>query len=264
MRVRYPLPLRELILTAVDALKAKNAPTNRAPISEHIEASYGHVVRINSTLLNVHLKAMLNTGKLILVNNNYLRPPPPPSPSPSSSSETDGSDDAASHPNSEASSSTSTSSSQAAADSMASPIVNENENSTENESFHLLNTDDKSKEKIKGIPTMTVNILESSKDYVLLCDVPGLTKPDMQVTVENGKTLLIQSTGDRKRKREDEERKYIRLEKEVSPKFSRKFLLPTDSNLAAISAKCENGLLTVSVEKLPQQPQAKTFEVAIS
>ncbi|PIA43202.1 hypothetical protein AQUCO_02000564v1 [Aquilegia coerulea] len=207
---------------------------------------------------------MLNTGKLVLVNNNYMRPPPPSPPiqSPSSSSDDDDDDVSTSH-NSKTSSSTSTSSSKAATDSKANPIANENPSSTENESFHLLNADDKAKE-IKGIQTMTVNILESSKDYVLFCDVPGLTKADVQVTVEDAKTLVIQSIGDRKRKREEEGCKYIRLEKEVSPKFKRKFLLPTDSNLAAISAKCENGLLTVSVEKLPPQPQAKTFDVNIS
>ncbi|KAI3857875.1 hypothetical protein MKX03_004977 [Papaver bracteatum] len=44
--------------------------------------------------------------------------------------------------------------------------------------------------------------------------------------------------------------KYIWLERRVYPKkFMRKFRLPDNTNVSAISAKCENGVLTVMVEK---------------
>lgn len=47
-------------------------------------------------------------------------------------------------------------------------------------------------------------------------------------------------------------------------KLLRKFKLPEDANVSAISAKCENGVLTIVVEKLPPPPKPKTVEVAIS
>lgn len=87
----------------------------------------------------------------------------------------------------------------------------------------------------------------------------------MQVTVEEENTLVIKSNGKRKREEGEEEGcKYIRLERRPSQKLTRKFKLPENCNVAAITAKCENGVLTVAVEKLPPPPKAKTVEVAIS
>lgn len=86
-----------------------------------------------------------------------------------------------------------------------------------------------------------------------------------QVTVEDEHTLVIRTSGKRKREDGEEEGcKYIRLERRAPPKFMRKFRLPENSNVSAISAKCENGVLTVTVEKLPPPPKSKTVEVTIS
>ncbi|CAK9144658.1 unnamed protein product [Ilex paraguariensis] len=110
-----------------------------------------------------------------------------------------------------------------------------------------------------------VDILSTPKEYVFYLDVPGLSKSDIQVTVEDENTLVIRSNG--KRKREDgadEGCKYIRLERRPPQNLLRKFRLPENCNPSAITAKCENGVLTVFVEKLPPPPKSKTVEVAIS
>lgn len=88
----------------------------------------------------------------------------------------------------------------------------------------------------------------------------------MQVTVEDENTLVIKSNGKRKREDGGEEEgcKYIRLERRPPQKLLRKFRLPDNSNVSAITAKCENGVLTVAVEKLPPPPKPKTVQVAIS
>ncbi|KAF5186737.1 17.9 kDa class II heat shock protein [Thalictrum thalictroides] len=119
----------------------------------------------------------------------------------------------------------------------------------------------------KGVSSIPVDILDTQKQYVFFFDVPGLSKADVQVTVEDERTLVIRSIGNGKRKREDGENegcKYIRLERKASPKFLRKFLLPEDSNVSAVSAKCESGVLTITVEKLPPPAKPKTVEVTIS
>lgn len=88
---------------------------------------------------------------------------------------------------------------------------------------------------------------------------------ELQVTVEDENTLVIRSNGKRKREDGEEEGcKYIKLERRAPQKLLRKFRLPEDANLSAISAKCENGVLTIVVEKLPPPPKSKTVEVAIS
>ncbi|KAM7471898.1 hypothetical protein LguiA_010081 [Lonicera macranthoides] len=113
-----------------------------------------------------------------------------------------------------------------------------------------------------GASSIPVDILDTPKEYIFYMDVPGLSKSDIQVTVEEENTLVIRSSG--KRKREEEgECKYLRLERRAPPhKVQRKFRLPENSNVSAITAKCENGVLTVLLEKLP--PKSKTVQVAIS
>ncbi|KAB1218312.1 17.4 kDa class III heat shock protein [Morella rubra] len=117
----------------------------------------------------------------------------------------------------------------------------------------------------KSVSSIPVDILETPKEYTFYMDVPGLAKSDIQVTVEDEKTLVIRSGGKRKREDGEEEGcKYVRLERRAPRKLSRKFRLPENANVSAITAKCENGVLTVLVEKLPPPTKPKAVEVAVS
>ncbi|PRQ51667.1 putative small heat shock protein HSP20 [Rosa chinensis] len=117
----------------------------------------------------------------------------------------------------------------------------------------------------QGASTIPVDILDSAKDYTFYLDVPGLSKSDIQVTVEDENTLVIRSNGKRKREDGEEEGcKYVRLERKAPQKMLRKFRLPENANVGAITAKCENGVLTVVVEKLPPLPKPKTVAVNVS
>ncbi|XP_019459786.1 PREDICTED: 17.4 kDa class III heat shock protein isoform X2 [Lupinus angustifolius] len=117
----------------------------------------------------------------------------------------------------------------------------------------------------KGVSSIPVDILETPKDYTFFMDVPGLSKSEIQVTIEDENTLVIRSNGKRKRQDgEDEGCKYLRLERRVPQKLLRKFRLPENANVSVITAKCENGVLTVVVEKNPPPPISKTVEVAIA
>lgn len=149
------------------------------------------------------------------------------------------------------------------------------------------------KENQAGTSSIPVDILDSPKDYTFYLDVPGLSKSDiqvpyfawlpayivvlyylrnedlnilcMQVTVEDDSTLVIRSNGKRKREDGEEEGcKYVRLERRAPQKLLRKFRLPENANVGAITAKCENGVLTLVVEKLPPPPKPKTVAVNIS
>lgn len=113
--------------------------------------------------------------------------------------------------------------------------------------------------------TIPVDILDTPKEYIFYMDVPGLSKSDIQVSVEDEKTLVIRSNGKRKREESEEEGcKYVRLERNPPLKLMRKFKLPDYCNVSAITAKCENGVLTVVVEKMPPPSKAKTVKVAVS
>ncbi|PWA81838.1 17.4 kDa class III heat shock protein [Artemisia annua] len=81
-----------------------------------------------------------------------------------------------------------------------------------------------------------------------------------QVTVDEENLLVVKSDGKRKRDKKDEEEegcKYLLLERRPQKNLTRKFRFPENCNMFAISAKCENGVLKVVVEKLPP-PKSKT------
>ncbi|XP_049395791.1 17.4 kDa class III heat shock protein [Solanum stenotomum] len=133
------------------------------------------------------------------------------------------------------------------------------------ESIERLVIPSRSNESSENRGSIPVDILDTPKEYIFYMDVPGLSKSDIQVTVEDENTLVIRSNGKRKREESEEEGcKYVRLERKPPLKLMRKFKLPDTCNVSAITAKCENGVLTVVVEKLPPPSKAKTVKVAIS
>ncbi|XP_060208556.1 17.3 kDa class II heat shock protein-like [Lycium barbarum] len=101
---------------------------------------------------------------------------------------------------------------------------------------------------------------EYPNSYVFIVDVPGLKSGDIKVQVEDDNVLLI--SGERKREEEKEGVKYIRKERMIG-KFMRKFALREYANADAISAVCQDGVLTVTVDRLPTPwtKKRKTIEV---
>ncbi|EAZ10820.1 hypothetical protein OsJ_00656 [Oryza sativa Japonica Group] len=92
-------------------------------------------------------------------------------------------------------------------------------------------------------------------------DLPGA------VQVEEERLLVI--SGERRRGGGEEEKeescKYLRMERRMG-KFMRKFVLPDNADVDKISAVCQDGVLTVTVEKLPppEPKKPKTIEVKVA
>ncbi|KAJ8448281.1 hypothetical protein Cgig2_025205 [Carnegiea gigantea] len=109
-----------------------------------------------------------------------------------------------------------------------------------------------------------VDIVSTPKEYIFYVDVPGHSKSDIQVQLEDDNILVIKSSGKRKREEGEEEGcKYLKLERRSPQKIMRRFRLPEDANVSAISAKCEDGVLTVTIDKIPPA-KPKTIAVAIN
>ncbi|KAJ8564448.1 hypothetical protein K7X08_000908 [Anisodus acutangulus] len=111
----------------------------------------------------------------------------------------------------------------------------------------------------KAMAATPADVKEYPNSYVFIVDMPGLKSGDIKVQVEDENALLI--SGERKREEEKDGVKYIRMERRVG-KFMRKFTLPENANTDAISAVCQDGVLTVTVEKLPppEPKKPKTIE----
>lgn len=114
----------------------------------------------------------------------------------------------------------------------------------------------------KAMASTPADVKEYPNSYVFVIDMPGLKSGDIKVQVEDDNLLVI--SGERKRE-EDREGKYVRMERRVG-KFMRKFSLPENANTNAISAVCQDGVLTVTVEKLPppEPKKPKTIEVKVA
>ncbi|XP_043704767.1 17.3 kDa class II heat shock protein-like [Telopea speciosissima] len=115
----------------------------------------------------------------------------------------------------------------------------------------------------KAMASTPSDIKEYPNSYVFIIDMPGLKSGDIKVQVEDDNVLLI--SGEGKPEEEKDGAKYVRMERRVG-KFMRKFVLPENANTEAISAVCKDGVLTVTVQKLPppEPKKPKTIEVKIA
>ncbi|VFQ89467.1 unnamed protein product [Cuscuta campestris] len=116
----------------------------------------------------------------------------------------------------------------------------------------------------KAMAATPADVKEYPNSYVFIIDMPGLKSGDIKVQIEDDNVLTI--SGERKREAEEKEgAKYVRMERRVG-KFMRKFALPENANLEKISAVCQDGVLTVTVEKLPppEPKKPRTIDVKIA
>ncbi|KAI3783323.1 hypothetical protein L1987_42401 [Smallanthus sonchifolius] len=115
----------------------------------------------------------------------------------------------------------------------------------------------------RAMAATMADVKEYPGSYVFIVDMPGLKSGDIKVQVEENNVLVI--SGERKREEEKEGVKYVRMERRMS-KLMRKFALPENANTDKISAICQDGVLTVTVEKLPppEPKKPKTIQVQVA
>ncbi|MBT8066829.1 MAG: Hsp20/alpha crystallin family protein [Gammaproteobacteria bacterium] len=104
-----------------------------------------------------------------------------------------------------------------------------------------------------------VDIFEEKDRYMLRADVPGVDPNDINVSMDNG---ILNVSGERRAEDRAENAAAQRLER-VSGRFFRQFSLPESTDAEAITARCSNGILEVSIPKLPEvQARRITVEAA--
>ncbi|KAI3954797.1 hypothetical protein MKW98_002903 [Papaver atlanticum] len=115
----------------------------------------------------------------------------------------------------------------------------------------------------KAMAATPADIKDYPDSYVFVLDMPGLKSEEINVEVEDNNVLVV--TG--MRQREDEKKKevkYVMMERRIG-KLMRKFILPENANVDAISAVCVDGVLTITVQKLPppEPKKPRTIQVQI-
>jgi len=102
-----------------------------------------------------------------------------------------------------------------------------------------------------------VDIQETPEAYRLYVELPGLTKEDIQITIENN---VLRLSGERRFEKDVKKETFQRVERTFGS-FARSFTLPNQVNAEGVLATFVNGVLTLTV---PKADQAKPRKIAIA
>ena len=108
-----------------------------------------------------------------------------------------------------------------------------------------------------------INVKESDKAYTVELAAPGMKKEDFNVHINDEGNLVVKMESKNEAKEEDKTTRYLRLEFSYS-KFEQTLILPDDVKKDAISAKVENGVLTVELPKLVEEKVKLSRQIDIA
>ena len=108
-----------------------------------------------------------------------------------------------------------------------------------------------------------INVIESDKEYRVELAAPGTKKEDFDVHINNDGELSIKMESKTDTKDEDKKSHYLRREFSYS-KYEQTLILPDDVVKDKITAKMENGVLTVVLPKEePKQPAKVARQITV-
>ncbi len=122
--------------------------------------------------------------------------------------------------------------------------------------------DDAARTGGNGEPTSTtawspaVDIVETDAAIQVRAEVPGISRDDIDLSLENNVLTL---KGERKFEKESKDENYHRIERSYGS-FSRSFSVPSTVDEAGIKADYKEGVLTIT---LPKTQKAKPKQIAI-
>ena len=106
-----------------------------------------------------------------------------------------------------------------------------------------------------------VNVKEDEKAYTMELAAPGIKKEYCRVAINDEGNLTIAIENKQEHKHEDKHHHYLRREFSYS-NYEQSYTLPDDVVKDQISAKVEDGILTVTMPKTePKQKVTKAIEV---
>ena len=108
-----------------------------------------------------------------------------------------------------------------------------------------------------------VNVKEDEKAYTMEMAVPGIKKEYCRVGINEDGNLTIAIENKMEHKEENKNHHYLRREFSYS-NYEQNYTLPDDVERDKISAKVENGILTVVLPKVEKEEKkfAKAIEVS--
>lgn len=104
--------------------------------------------------------------------------------------------------------------------------------------------------------TPAVDIRETTDAWLIHTDIPGVKAEDIEIHMENG---VLSISGKRELDNTEEKEGYKRVER-VRGRFHRRFSLPDTANGEMITAKCNNGVLDITI---PKQEKVLPRKIAV-
>ena len=102
-----------------------------------------------------------------------------------------------------------------------------------------------------------INVIETPEAYELELAAPGMTKEDFNVHLDEEGDLVINMEKKVENKEKEHKGHYLRREFSYT-KFQQTMLLPEDADRESITAKVENGVLSVTIGKIRKVEPEKT------
>jgi HSP20 family protein len=112
---------------------------------------------------------------------------------------------------------------------------------------------------LAGTTFPRVDITESKEGYLIKADLPGMTREDIKVSIEEG---VLTISGEKKSEYASSDREsYYHFERRYG-KFMRSFSLPSHVDSRNIEAHYTNGVLEIDLKKT-EESKPKAIEVKI-
>ncbi len=102
-----------------------------------------------------------------------------------------------------------------------------------------------------------VDIKEEDNRFLVIADLPGVNKDDIDISLENNVLTL---KGERKTEKKEDTKGYSRIERNQG-QFYRRFSLPQTADESQIAAKYQHGVLEISIPK-KELSQQKRIEIS--
>ena len=123
---------------------------------------------------------------------------------------------------------------------------------------------------IHASPAMPkVDVMEMKDSYLLEMELPGLTEKDVNIELDRNVLTIASVKADKADKTEkaensenSEKSKWL-LRERRKMEFARRFTLPEDADVQAISAVFKNGILSVNIAR-KAIPAPKKIEIAVA
>ena len=107
--------------------------------------------------------------------------------------------------------------------------------------------------------TPRMNIMETKDNYKLELCIPGLTKDDVKLSIDQEGNLVVEMTKETKHEEKNNDVRYLRHEFSVEH-FRQTVMLPEDIHKEQISAKVENGILDIVIPKVTTEEKKQAVQ----